>query len=182
MGLRLTFIIPNGTWRHLVLPLTRPLLLYGSKNNSHPSWTLIRIVCAFCSCCVLMFSLTLSVLVPIYDAHSRSFMFTKEDFVGLPSFPRFKKPGDPKLADLPPNALVTVFFTMNTYLSTRAPPTPSSIKAPVASSSSQNNTSAKGSSTRADDPFVSSSSSTQVLSPNLQFLLYHGMIPDEADD
>jgi hypothetical protein len=109
-------------------------------------------------------------------------MFTKEDFVGLPSFPRFKKPGDPKLADLPPNALVTVFFTMNTYLSTRAPPTPSSIKTPVASSSSRNNlisTPAKGSSTRADDAFTSNSSSTQVLSPNLQFLLYHGMIPDD---
>jgi hypothetical protein len=125
--------------------------------------------------------------VPIYDAEARPFVFSKEDFVGLPLLPRFKKHGDPKQADLPPNALVTVFFTLNTYTSTRAPPTPSSLKmtsrgndwAPVASGSSQHDdtySSAKGTSARSDS---SNFGTSQVLSTNLQFLLYHGLIPED---
>jgi hypothetical protein len=132
--------------------------------------------------------LTLFSLVPIYDGSSQPFLFTKEDFVGLPSLHRFKKHGDPKLADLPPNALVTVFFTLNSYTSTRAPPTPSTVKTwsrsdqdPVPSGSSQHDNPvayppSKGSSAQSDNTGFGSS---QVLSPNLQFLLFHEVIPDD---
>jgi hypothetical protein len=114
--------------------------------------------------------------VPIYDARSRPFVFSQEDFAGLPLLPRFKKHGDPKHGDLPPNALVTVFFTLNTYTSTRAPPTPGTFKSmsrkdnpgPVASGS-----------TYSDDNYSAKGSSSQVLSTNLQFLLYHGLIPED---
>ena len=71
-------------------------------------------------------------LVPIYDARSSPFMFTKDDFTGLPSLPLFKRASEnQRIADLPPNALVTVFFTMNTYSTTRVPPTPSGSGSPL---------------------------------------------------
>ena len=109
-------------------------------------------------------------------------MFLDEDLTGLPSLPRYKKHSDPKHADLPPNALVTVFFTLNTYTSTHAPPTPSMVKmllrsdnqAPVTSGSSSP---VKGSSALSDN--TSKFGTSLVLSPNLQFLLYHGLIPDD---
>ena len=114
--------------------------------------------------------------VPIYDARSHPFLFSDEDFAGLPSLPRFKKYGDRKLADLPPNALVTVFFTLNTYTSTRAPPTPSMVKK-LARSDDQ--ALVAGSSSYAQSDNTSKFGTSQVLSPNLQFLLYHGQIPDD---
>ena len=115
-------------------------------------------------------------------------MYTKNDFVELPSLPRYKKFGDPKLGDPPPNALVTVFFTMNTYISSRTPPTPRALKTstqygsqtPIASGSSShgnNSTPAKQSSTQSDN--TPRSGPTQVLSPNLQFLIFHGLIPED---
>ena len=105
-------------------------------------------------------------------------MFSKDDFVNIPSLPRFKKHGDPKNADLPPNALVTVFFSLNSYTSTRAPPTPSMLRTsaqsddqgPVASGSSRRENSAA---------YTPDNSSSLVLSLNLQFMLYHGLIPDD---
>ena len=124
--------------------------------------------------------LTLFSIVPIYDASSRTFAFSDEDFVGLPSLPRFKKHGDPKHADLPPNALVTVFFTMNTYTSSRAPPTPGSVR--TLTRTDDHVSVASGSSLR-DNPVAHGDNarfgSSQVLSPNLQFLIYHGLIPDD---
>ena len=124
--------------------------------------------------------------VPIYDARSCHFVFSDNDLAGLPSLPRYKKHGDRKHANLPPNALVTVFFTLNTYTSTRAPPTPSvklarsNDQAPVAGSSSCRDgtySPAKGSYAQSDG--TSKFGMSQVLSPNLQFLLYHGQIPDD---
>ena len=128
----------------------------------------------------LFVCLTLFSPVPIYDGHSDSFVFSKDDFVRLPLLPRFKKYGDPKHADLPPNALVTVFFTLNTYTSTRAPPTPSMTR-------NNDQASFASGSSRRDDLVTDSDNavrfgSSQVLSPNLQFLLYHGLIPDDMDD
>ena len=128
--------------------------------------------------------------VPIYDARSLPFSYLKEDFIRLPSLPLYKKHGDRKQADLPPNALVTVFFSLNAYTSTRAPPTPSSHKmsargdsqAPVASGSSRRDNTyspAKGNSAQSDN--ASKIGSSQVLSPNLQFLIYHGLIPEDDD-
>ena len=108
--------------------------------------------------------------VPIYDARSHPFEFSKKDFVGLPSLPRYKKHGDPKLADLPPNALVTVFFSLNTYTSSRAPPTPSTHKM---MSWSDNRPPVASSSAHSDDNSARGSNShigtSQVLSTNLQF-------------
>lgn len=183
MGLRLTLRILNETWKLLGPGRMLPLLPCGLISNSLLLSILIKIVRAptFFLACLIVFS-----LVPIYDASSHPFMFTKEDFIGLPTLPRFKKYGDPKHADLPPNALVTVFFTMNTYTSTRAPPTPSTLKIsarsdgqpPVASGSSYRDYSpVKGGQTDSTSKFGSS----QVLSANFQFLLYHGQIPDEED-
>jgi len=99
-------------------------------------------------------------------------MFMKEDFAALPSFPRYKKEGDRKNADIPVNGLVSVFFGMNTYVSGRVPPTPGSSsrsydpQTPVAS----------GSYSRNDKV------SSQVLSLNLQFVIYHGQVPEPEDD
>ena len=116
----------------------------------------------------------LEISVPIYDASSRPFMFTKEDFAALPSLPRYKREGDPKYADVPANGLVSVFFAMNTYASTRMPPTPGSSsrsrqvndpQTPVASGSSSH----------------SDRASSQVLSLNLQFVIYHGQVPEGED-
>ena len=96
-------------------------------------------------------------------------MFTKDDFSALTSLPRYKKMGDPKHADLPPNALVSVFFTMNTYASTRVPPTPSSSR------------SSKQSEGEPQTPGGTSKAASQVLSLNLQFLVYHGEMLEAED-
>ena len=65
--------------------------------------------------------------VPIYDASDRPFLFTKEDFAALLTFPRYKREGDRKYAEVPVNGLVSVFFGMNTYTSPCVPPTPGSL-------------------------------------------------------
>ena len=105
---------------------------------------------------------SVSITVPIYDASSRPFMFTKEDFVALPSFPCYRRAGDRKYAEVPVNGLVSVFFGMNTYTSTRVPPTPGS--------------STGGSSSQHDK------ASSQVLSLNLHFVIYHGQAPEPEED
>jgi hypothetical protein len=103
-------------------------------------------------------------------------MFEKNDFASLQALPRFKKTGDPKLADLPSSSLVTVFFTMNAYSKTRAPPTPSFTNlrqsagpCTPSSSSGQGDHSAP-------------STSSQTLSLNVQFFIYHGQADDAVDD
>src|ERR1700678_4626449 len=164
------------------------LLLCGLISSSLLLLILIKKVCVLALFLFLLAYTTVFFTVPIYDACTHPFMFSREDFVGLTSLPRFKKYGDPKQADLPPNALVTVFFSLNTYTSTRAPPTPSSHKmsargdsqAPVASGSSRRDNTyspAKGNSAQSDN--ASKIGSSQVLSPNLQFLIYHGLIPED---
>lgn len=114
--------------------------------------------------------------VPIYDASGKPFMFEMNDFASLQALPRFKKAGDPKLADLPPSSLVTVFFTMNAYSKTRAPPTPSSANIrPSAGPCTPSSSSGQG-----DHPALSTSS--QTLSLNVQFVIYHGQAGDSVDD
>ena len=102
-------------------------------------------------------------------------MFMKEDFAALPSFPRYKRQGDQKFAEIPANGLVSVFFGMNTYASNHVPPTPGSStrsyhnnnpQTPVASGSSSQNDKA----------------SSQVLSLNLHFVIYHGQVPEPDED
>ena len=186
MGPQLLFRILNETWGFSGPAQTPPLPPCGLTSSFRLLWILIKKVRTLAL--FIFFSVHLTVIspVPIYDACSSPFLFSKEDFVSLPSLPRFKRHGDPKLADLPPNALVTVFFTLNTYSSTRAPPTPSTHKmsarsesrddkAPVASGSSHSP--AKGSSAQSHN--VSKLGSSLVLSLNLQFLLHHGQIPDD---
>lgn len=119
--------------------------------------------------------LRLTILVPIYDASSRPFMFTKEDFAALPTFPRYKREGDPKHAEVPANGLVSVFFGMNTYASTCVPPTPGS-----SSRTNEPHTpvrSADGSSSHHD-----AKTPSQVLSLNLHFVVYHGQVPEPDED
>lgn len=113
--------------------------------------------------------------VPIYDASDKPFMFEKNDFASLQALPRFKKTGDRKLADLPPSSLVTVFFTMNAYSKTRAPPTPSSANIRQSAGPCTPSSSGQG-----DHPAPSTSS--QTLSLNVQFVIYHGQADDAVDD
>jgi hypothetical protein len=117
-------------------------------------------------------SYCVKISVPIYDASSRPFMFTKDDFAALPSFPRYKRQGDSKNAEVPANGLVTVFFGMNTYASARLPATPGP------SRSYQNND------PLSQTPGGSSSqnASSQVLSLNLHFIIYHGQVPEPDED
>ena len=116
-----------------------------------------------------------SISVPIYDASSRPFMFTKEDFAALPSFPRYKRAGDRKYAEVPANGLVSVFFGLNTYASTRVPPTPGSSTSSYRHNDPQTPV-AGGSSSQNDK------ASSQVLSLNLHFVIYHGQVPESEDD
>ncbi|KAF8148180.1 hypothetical protein B0H34DRAFT_803025 [Crassisporium funariophilum] len=120
--------------------------------------------------------------IPIYDAQSQPFMFTKDDFATLPLLPHYKNLGNPKNADLPANGLVSVFFSMITYASARVPPTPGSSsrlandpQTPVATGSS----SRSNASSRSDSNFKVPS---QVLSLNLQFVVYHGQVPGPDDN
>jgi hypothetical protein len=103
-------------------------------------------------------------------------MFEKDDFASLQSLPRYKKAGDRKLADLPPSALVTVFFTMSAYSKGRPPPTPSSSYQPAGP-----RTPGPGSSLGQGDDHAPSTSS-QTLSLNVQFVVYHGQADDSEDD
>ena len=101
-------------------------------------------------------------------------MFKKDDFGLLQSLPRYKREGDRKLADLPLSALVTVFFTMNAYSKTRPPPTPST------NYQSTGPRTPASSSGQGDDQVPSASS--QTLSLNVQFVIYHGQADDSEDD
>lgn len=89
--------------------------------------------------------------VPIYDASQKPFLFRQEDFVGIPSLPLYKREG--KIADLPVDAIVSVFFAMSSYPKRAAgcPPTPSR----------------------------SSASFNDILSLNIHFVIYYGVIRHE---
>jgi hypothetical protein len=102
-------------------------------------------------------------------------MFEKDDFASLQSLPRYKKAGDRKLADLPLSALVTVFFTMNAYSKSRPPPTPSTNHQPAGP-----RTPGPASTSGQGDDHVASTSS-QTLSLNVQFVVYHGQADDSED-
>jgi len=102
-------------------------------------------------------------LVPIFDASTHPFTFGKGNFTELASLPRYKKYGDPKPADLPKDSIVSVFFSINTYESTRFPP--------LGDDQGQSS----------DKPNTEPSTST-VLSLNLQFVVYHGEIPPFDDE
>lgn len=103
-------------------------------------------------------------------------MFEKDDFASLQSLPRYKKAGDRKLADLPLSALVTVFFTMNAYSKTRPPPMPS-----TSYQSAGPHTPGRAYSSGQGDDHVPSTSS-QTISLNVQFVIYHGQADDSKDD
>jgi hypothetical protein len=91
--------------------------------------------------------------VPIYDASKKPFCFNRDDFVGMPSLPLYKRSG--KIADLPVDSVVSVFFAMSSY----AKRTPgSSIPATPASGASYND----------------------VLSLNIHYVIYYGVIPRDV--
>jgi len=101
--------------------------------------------------------------VPIYDARQMGFNFEQKDFDGVRALPLFKeKPAFASISDLPSQALVTVFYTANTYISKnqvkrdgQAPQTPG----------------ASG----AQELF---GESALVLSLNVQFVVLHGFVPE----
>lgn len=86
-------------------------------------------------------------VVPIYDASKKSFLFEREDFIGLPSLPLYKRFG--KVADLPVDSLVSVFFSMSSYAKK----------------------------TQGSSVTSSGASFNDVLSMNIQFVVYYGIIP-----
>jgi hypothetical protein len=89
--------------------------------------------------------------VPIYDASKKPFNFAREDFVGLPSLPLYKKSG--RIADLPVDALVSVFFAMSSYPKRM----PGSSAAPTGGASFND-----------------------VLSLNIHFVIFYGVIPRDV--
>jgi hypothetical protein len=103
-------------------------------------------------------------------------MFTKEDFAALPSFPCYKKQGDRKYAEVPANGLVSVFFGMNTYTSNHVPLTPGSSTRSYQNNNPQTPVADGSSSSQIDK------ASSQVLSLNLQFVIYHGQVPEPDED
>jgi hypothetical protein len=90
-------------------------------------------------------------LVPIYDASKKTFRFDRNDFVGLPSLPLYRRSG--KLADLPVDSLVSVFFAMSSYAK----------RIPVTSSAPAN-----------------SATVNDVLSLNIHYVIFYGVIPRDV--
>ena len=95
--------------------------------------------------------------VPIYDASNTPFLFQQEDFVNMPNLPLYRSKG--KISDLPVDSLVSVFFSMSSYA-----------KRTGSSSTGATGTS-KGSPTFKD-----------VLSLNIQSVIYYGTVPSEMGD
>jgi hypothetical protein len=89
--------------------------------------------------------------VPIYDASKTAFRFDRDAFVGMPSLPLYKRSG--KIADLPVDSLVSVFFAMSSYA-----------KRILGSSSTPAN----------------GASSNDVLSLNVHYIIYYGIIPRDV--
>ena len=167
--------VRSAIWKFLDLRQPHLLPHIGTKKTFLCLWIMIKKVCdsSQMSHLLCLYSLYYWMSVPIYGASTRHFLFRKEDFAALPSFPRYKKEGDRKYADVPVNGLVSIFFGMNTYMSARVPPTPGSSsrshhdpQTPGASGSSSNN----------------EKSSSQVLSLNLQFIIYHGQVLEAEED
>ena len=95
--------------------------------------------------------------VPIYDASSTPFLFQREDFVNMPNLPLYHNRG--KISDLPVDSLVSVFFSMSSYAKK------------TDSSSTSSSKAASGSPTFKD-----------VLSLNIQSVVYYGTVPSETED
>jgi hypothetical protein len=89
--------------------------------------------------------------VPIYDASRKPFTFDRDGFVGMPSLPLYKRSG--RVADLPVDSLVSVFFAMSSYAK----------RTPGSSSTSS-----------------SSASFNDVLSLNIHYVIYYGVIPRDV--
>ena len=92
-----------------------------------------------------------SLSVPIYDASQKPFLFRREDFIGMPSLPLYKKYG--KIADLPVDSIVSVFFAMSSYPKRTVSSSPASLRP--------------------------SASFNDILSLNIHFVIYYGVIPRE---
>lgn len=95
--------------------------------------------------------------VPIYDASDSPFLFQREDFINMPNLPLYRNNG--RASDLPVDSLVSVFFSMSSY----AKKTGSSAGAAGASKATS------GSPTFKD-----------VVSLNIQSVVYYGTVPSEA--
>jgi hypothetical protein len=98
-------------------------------------------------------------VVPIYDASNTPFLFQREDFVNMPNFPLYRR--REKISDLPVDSLVSVFFTMSSYAK----------KTGSSSTGTSKATSASGSPTFKD-----------VLSLNIQSVIYYGTVPSDLGD
>ena len=90
--------------------------------------------------------------VPIYDASKTAFRFDRDSFVGMPSLPLYKRSG--RIANLPVDSLVSVFFAMSSYTK----------RIPGTSSTSATN----------------GASSNDVLSLNIHYVIYYGVIPRDV--
>jgi hypothetical protein len=96
--------------------------------------------------------------VLIYDASNTPFLFQREDFVNMPNFPLYRSKG--KISDLPVDSLVSVFFSVSSYA-----------KKTGSGSTASTSKAASGSPTFRD-----------VMSLNIQSVIYYGTVPSETED
>ena len=108
---------------------------------------------------ILLWFVCLCGAVPIYDASNTPFLFQQEDFVNMPNLPLYRSRG--KISDLPVDSLVSVFFSMSSYTK----------KTGSSSSAAGTSKAASGSPTFKD-----------VLSLNIQSVVYYGTVPSETGD
>jgi hypothetical protein len=94
--------------------------------------------------------------VPIYDASNTPFLFQREDFIGMPNLPLYRNRG--KISDLPVDSLVSVFFSMSSYAKKT------------------------GSTTSSSKAASSSPTFKDVLSLNIQSVVYYGTVPSDTGD
>ena len=99
----------------------------------------------------------MSLTVPIYDASKNGFLFGQKDFVSMPSLPLYRNKISGKISDLPVDSIVSVFFAMSSYTTSK--------KVPGSSSAMSS----------------SGASSNDVLSLNIHFVVFYGVIPRHAD-
>ena len=99
--------------------------------------------------------------VPIYDASNMPFLFQQEDFVNMPNLPLYHNRG--KISDLPVDSLVSVFFSMSYAKKT--------------GSSSTTSSAAGTSKTTSNSPTFK-----DVLSLNIQSIIYYGTVLSDAGD
>ena len=152
----LWFLLHPKETSRLLHPRVQHLQIFGLRGSSPCALTLLMTVSAFKR---LAMHYLLLQKVPICDASKQPFLFQQDNFASMQGLPHYKEYRVRSWSDLPHQSLVSVSFTLNTY--------------PKDYSSSS----------RADTGFSAPSpvptNNNSVLSFNLHFVVYYGVIPDQ---